>query len=193
MEEKSDFKKSLELFWVYFTSMLFAFTGGNMTWPIIEKSLTEKYKLIDEDKILEYFALGQSLPGTLSLNTAILIGLDVAGSMGAFAAAAGSVLPAFFGMLLIVALYSVISGVTFITSAINGIRAASIGIIFVNAIKMLERRQKNNDLLIAVFALVTTLFLKWNVVVVMLLCGVFGIIYKFVQTRKDGNDLEKED
>lgn len=180
MEEKSRKKIAGELFATYFTSMLFAFTGGNMTWPLVERQLTEKYKLISKEKALEYFALGQSIPGILSLNTAVLVGLDTAGWAGALAAAAGSVLPAFFGMLIIAAAYTFINGLPFIGAAIGGIRAATIGIICVNAITMLERRESNGQLWVALFAMVATLLLGWNVVFVILGCGLFGVFCRAI-------------
>lgn len=178
-------RKVWEIFITYFVSMLFAFTGGNMTWMLVLDKLVDKYQLIDREKTLEYFALGQALPGILSLNSGILIGRYIAGWAGAFAAAAGNILPAFFGMLFIALSYTVLHKLTIVLAAINGIRAASIAIIFVNALLMIRNAKNKFDWSIVVFALVCSLFFKMNILVVVLLCGAIGVVRAAWMQRKD--------
>ena len=176
MQSKTKMQKSKELFITYFVSMLFAFTGGGLTFPLIQEKLENKYNLMSREKSLEYFALGQSLPGVISLNACILVGRDVAGWPGAFAAAAGTILPAFLGMLLIALSYTFISKFQVIYRAIAGIRAASVGIIFVTAIETAGRAKTVVDWLLVAFALIFTLFFNWNILIVVLLCGCFGVL-----------------
>lgn len=190
--EKSRSRKVWELFITYASSMLFAFTGGNMTWPLIQQKLCIKYKLMETDAALEYFALGQSIPGALSLNTALLIGRSVAGWPGALAAAAGAVLPAFFGMLLIAFSYTVVSRISWITSAINGIRAASVGIIFCNAVMIAGTARGLIDVCLIAFALFATLVLGWGVIPVVLLCGALGVLRVWIGTKRRKPDGGKQ-
>lgn len=183
LQSKTNARKSWELFITYFTSMLFAFTGGNVTWALVQDKLADKYHLMDKEKSLEYYALGQSLPGVLSLNAAILIGRDVAGWPGALAASLGNIVPAFFGMLIIALSYTSLSKMQFISSAISGIRAASIAIILVNAIDITGRAKSATDWMIVVFALLSTLVLKWNILIVILICGFFGAVQTAIKQK----------
>ena len=176
MQSKTRSQKSKELFLTYFTSMLLAFTGGALTLPLVQTKLADKYNLMSREKSLECFALGQSLPGVISLNACILVGREVAGWPGALAAAAGTILPAFFGMLLIALSYSLLSKLEFIYRAIEGIRAASVAIILTTAIDTVRRAKNVMDWLVIAFALIVTLFFSWNVLVVVLLCGCFGVL-----------------
>ena len=173
----------------YFSAMLFAFTGGNMTWPLVQQKLEYKYKLMDREKSLEYFALGQSLPGILSLNTAILIGREVAGWAGGIAAAMGNIVPAFFGMLIMAVSYTAVSRLEIINSLIGGIRAASIAVIFVNALATMQRAKSKADILLVAFALAATLLLGWNILLVVGICGVLGVVkHAVIKYRKQGTD-----
>ncbi|NLW78205.1 MAG: chromate transporter [Ruminococcaceae bacterium] len=179
-QEKSRARKTRELLYAYLKTMAFAFTGGSATLPLLIQQLTEKYKLIDRDKLIEYFALGQALPGVISLNAGILIGREVAGWPGALAAIAGCVLPAFFGMLLITLTYTFISGWGFISGVIGGIRAASIALILYNAILIMGMSKNVFYVVLALLAFVCVFFLGWNVIIVILLCGAAGVLRRRV-------------
>lgn len=172
-----------EIFLTYLTSNLFAFTGGNMTWPLVQHKLCVQYKLLDSDKVLENFALGQSMPGILSLNSALLTGRDIAGWAGAMAAAFATIFPAFIGMLVIAFSYTIISKIHFITAAIGGIRAASIGIILCNALTLSGNAKGKLEIVLVIFALFATFVLKWGVIPVILICGSAGVLRIFISER----------
>ena len=181
--EKSKKQKVWEVFLAYLRSMLFAFTGGSMTLPLLQNELDNRYHLMDKDKVLEYFAIGQALPGAISLNVGILIGRDIAGWPGAFAAAAGVVFPAFFGMLFIVFSYSFLSRFPFINGFIAGVRAASVAIIFSNAISIIQTSKNNASYILIVFSLFVTLVLKWSMLATIFICGFTGVIMVWVKKK----------
>ncbi|MEL7608684.1 MAG: chromate transporter [Bacillota bacterium] len=184
VEQRSCAQKVRQIFFAYVASMLFAFTGGNMTLPLLQRQLDDKYGLMHKDRVLEFNALGQTLPGVISLNVGILIGRSIAGWPGAFAAAAGCVLPAFFGMLIITFSYTLLSRLTFITGFIDGIRAASVAIILQTGILVLGMKKNAFYYLLAAAAFACTLFLGWNIVVVVLLCGFAGVVREIVKSKK---------
>lgn len=165
-----------EIFSTYFKAMLFAFTGGNVTLPILQQQLDDKYHLIDKDKVLEYFAIGQAIPGVISLNAGLMIGRDICGWPGAFAAALGTILPAFFGMILVTLSYSFINQLDWIKGAINGIRAASIAIIMSNAISIAKTGKYKWEFILMIFSFLAVFILNWSILTVILLCGFIGII-----------------
>lgn len=177
-------QKVWKVFLAYLTSMLFAFTGGNMTLPLLQRQLDEKYGLMHKDQVLELFVLGQAMPGVISLNAGILIGRVIAGWPAAFAAVAGCVLPAFFGMLLITFCYTLLSGLTFITGFVEGIRAASVAIILQTGVIILGKSKKIFYYLLAAAAFACTFFGGWNIVVVVILSGFAGVAREIVQSKK---------
>ena len=191
--EKSQTQKMKELFLTYFVSMLFAFTGGNVTWPLVQEKLSEKYKLISKEKAWEFFALGQSLPGVPSLNAGILIGRSVAGWPGGIAAAAGNILPAFCAMLLIAVSYNAIKEVHFITAAIEGIRAASIAIILANSLNMMQQIKRRLHWGIVAFAFAATFILGWNILLVIVLCGAAGVVAAVWSKNRGVDEVDEKE
>ena len=182
--ERTRAQKVWQIFYAYISVMLFAFTGGNMTLPLLQQQLDNKYGLMDRDKVLELFVLGQSLPGVIALNGGILIGRAIAGWPGALAAVAGCVIPAFGGMMLITLSYAVLSGLTFIAGFIDGIRAASVAIILHTGATILKKTAGAFGWALALFSFVATLFFKWNVVAVVVGCGCAGVVREWLLARR---------
>lgn len=181
--ERSRLRKAWHVFLAYVSAMLFAFTGGSMTLPLLQQQLTDKYGLISRERVLELFSLGQVLPGVISVNAGILIGRDIAGWPGAIAAMAGCVLPAFFGMLLITLSYTVLSRLRFIAGFIDGIRAASVAIILQTGIAILRKPPNYFPWLLAAVAFVATVFLGWNIIFVIVGCGLAGVVREIIQGK----------
>ncbi len=188
--EKSKAQKTREVFLAYIKTMLFAFTGGSMTLPLLQQQLSDKYGLLSREKVLENQALGQALPGVISLNAGILNGRAICGWPGAFVAVLGCVLPAFFGMLLITFAYGFLSGLSFIGGAIAGIRAVSVAIILSAGITA-ARGRGAFGLMLAAAAFATTFFLGWNIILVMIGCGLVGVARARL-FPKAGEDAPKE-
>ena len=67
--------------------------------PVIEEVFVKKKKLITEDELLDMVAMTQTMPGIVAVNSAIYIGMKVAGYVGAIAAAFGAILPSFLIIL----------------------------------------------------------------------------------------------
>lgn len=174
--EKKTHQMMWEIFSVYFKSMLFAFTGGSVTLPMLQQQLDDRYHLIDKDKVLEYFAIGQAIPGVISLNAGLMIGRDICGWPGAFAAFLGTALPAFFGMLIVTLTYSFINELNWIKGTINGIRAASIAIIMSNGISIAKKGKYKWEFTLMAFSFLAVIVLDWSILTVILLSGFIGIV-----------------
>ena len=191
--EKSKARILYELFVTYFTGMMFSLTGGNMTWPLVQQKLTDRYQLMDRDKTLEYYALGQSLPGVLTLNTALMIGKEVAGLAGSFAAAIGIILPAFLGMLIVTLLYTWIIQFPVIGRALQGMRAGAIAIIASNGIDIIKNRKTIFARSIIVMAILLPLVFRTNILWIILGSGMLGIIKVLWDGKRPKKHSEKDD
>lgn len=69
--------------------------------PLLEKELAEKKKWVSDEELLDYFAIGQSTPGIIAINTATFVGYKTAGIPGALAATSGMVCPSLLIIILI--------------------------------------------------------------------------------------------
>jgi chromate transporter len=131
-----DWNQIGKLFWIFFKIGSFTFGGGYAMLPLIQREVVEREKWIGEEDIADIFAVSQSVPGVIAINSSIFIGNKVAGVLGAIAAALGVILPAFISIILILLVLLSFQENPYIKKAFAGIRAASAALIFLSARKI---------------------------------------------------------
>ncbi len=67
--------------------------------PLIEREVIERRKWIKEKDVTDVFAVSESIPGAIAINSATFVGFRIAGIPGAIAAMLGVLLPTFFIVL----------------------------------------------------------------------------------------------
>lgn len=104
--------------------------------PMIQREITEKHGWASEEEVLDYYAIGQSTPGIIAINTATFIGYKKAGIAGAVSATLGMVGPS---LLIITALSSIIIAYRdneYVSRALRGIQGAVVALVLVSIVKM---------------------------------------------------------
>ena len=135
----------LEQLWIFFKIGLLTIGGGYAMLPLIQKEVVDRQKWLEEEEILDIFAISQSIPGVISLNSAIFIGKRVAGTWGSVFSALGIILPSFIIILLVATVlidYNLKDNYI-VGKVFTGIRAASAALILLAAIKMARKAVKN--------------------------------------------------
>jgi len=117
----------------------FTIGGGYTMLPMFQKELVETRHWITEEEILDYYALAQSVPGIIAINTAILVGYKLRKIPGAIAATAGVVTPSLLILMVIAAFFPQFQNYPIVQSAFRGIRAGVVGLIIVAVIRMGKR------------------------------------------------------
>lgn len=113
--------------------------------PLIQREVVEKEHWVTETEIVDIFAISQSVPGVIAINSAIFIGNRVAGVAGAVSAAFGVIFPAFASiMAILLALMSLRENI-YVEKVFAGIRAASAGLILLAAFKLGKSVIKNRS------------------------------------------------
>lgn len=131
--------------------------------PLIQREVVEKQKWVSEEEIVDVFAISQSVPGVIAINSSIFIGNKVAKIPGAVAAALGVILPAFLSIILILIALTRFQNNIYVEKALSGIRAASAGLILLTAIKLGKNILKNKlTWIIAIGACVAILIFNIN-------------------------------
>ncbi|MGE7184958.1 chromate transporter [Peribacillus sp. NPDC006672] len=136
MTMKGQWKTLFQLFWTFFKIAPVTFGGGFAMIPLIEKEVVEKREWLKSEEVTDVFALSQSVPGAVAINSATFIGHRIAGMKGAMAAMIGVTLPTFLIVLLLGILYFFIQDNPKIESAFISIRASIVAIIVYAAIKI---------------------------------------------------------
>lgn len=121
----------LQLFWSFFKIGSFTFGSGYAMIPMIEQEIIDKKGWFDKEDFRNQFALAQSSPGPVALNTAVFVGYKMRGFAGALAAVLGAVIPSFTIILLIVIFLSDFKGNPYVEAAFKGVRPAVVALIAV--------------------------------------------------------------
>ncbi|MGI6777932.1 MAG: chromate transporter [Acetivibrionales bacterium] len=128
--------KLLKMFFVFFKIGAFTIGGGYAMLPLIEKEVVENQKWIEEKEIIDVFAIVQSVPGVIAINSSIYLGYRIAGLAGALAAALGVILPSFVVILIIAFMLFSFNENIYIQKAFGGIRAGVTAMIGLTAVKL---------------------------------------------------------
>ncbi len=136
-------RKLSELFITFFKIGLFTIGGGLAMIPFIQAEFTEKKKWISNDDMVDIIALSQSLPGIISINSAIFIGLKVRGVWGGIVATLAIILPSFITIIAILTLLVSFEENRYVKMVFTGIKAASSALILSAVIKLGQSTLKN--------------------------------------------------
>ncbi len=164
-----------ELFLVFARVSAVTIGGGYVMFPLLKSEVVDSKGWITDDEMVDYYALGQSIPGIIAMNTSALIGYRKRGVLGAVAAAAGMAAPSLVVILLIAAFLAPWFDHPWVQKAFAGIRAAVVALI-VMAVWQVGRRSVNSPakVLIALGAFLSIVGLHIHPVLMIVVGGVLG-------------------
>lgn len=167
----------LELYLTFFKMGLFTFGGGYAMLPLLEREVVDKKGWASHEEILDYYAIGQSTPGIIAINTSTFCGYKVVGNIGGIVASLGFISPSIIIISIIAKFLQSFSHLAIIQHAFAGIRVAVCALVFYSVIKMIKK-DANTGLKFMVFVLtfVAIGFLSISPIVVVVTVGVFGIL-----------------
>ena len=169
-------KELLDIFTASFKVGLMTFGGGYAMLPILQREVVETRKWVTEEEVLDYYAIGQCLPGIIMVNTMIFIGQKRRGTFGGIAAALSTVCPALIIITIIAAVLSGFAEAPVVKSAFAGIRVCVCVLIF-NAVMKLWKSSVIDWKCLVIFILVAfgSLFTDITPVLFVVASAVVGI------------------
>ena len=178
-------KELVELFLAFARIGGLTFGGGYAMLPMLQREVVENKKWATEAELMDYYAVGQCIPGVIAVNTAVFVGNKVKGLLGAIAASLGVVAPSLAIIIAIAAFIQSFSELEIVQNAFAGIRVAVCVLIFTAIVKLFKKAivDKFTFILFAiVFAL--TLFLDISPIIFVILAAIAGIIFKCIKEGK---------
>lgn len=167
-----------ELFLAFFRIGLFTFGGGFAMLPLIEKEVVEDHAWASKEEILDIFALAQSVPGAIGVNTAVFIGLRLYGIPGALVALLGVVTPSIVIILIIAHFFSQFQSNFYVAKAFHGVKVAVVGLIGAATVRVAKGAIVDRfGLAVAIVALIVSASGIIPVIWVMVLGGLAGYLY----------------
>lgn len=169
----------LELWTIY---MLFfrigavTFGGGYAMLPILRREIIENRSWMDEETILDYYALSQGLPGIIAVNVSVFIGYKRKGIAGAAAAALGIVSPCIIIISIIAFLLSSFQDNVYVKHALAGISVCVSALIFDAVISMWKKGVKDwMGIVICLAMLLLSMFTDISPIILVICCALVGI------------------
>ena len=189
-KEKHIYRK---LFLSTFQISAFTFGGGFVIIALMKKKFVEKFKWIDEEEMLDLTAIAQSTPGAIAVNASILVGYRVAGLSGALMTVLGTILPPMIVASVISVFYAEFRESAIVSLLMAGMLAAVAAIIFDVVFSMAGGVFKQKRILPVVImfgAFAAAFFADVNIMLILLMCGIIGVIDTLHADRKK-KQLEK--
>lgn len=174
-----------ELFVTFFKIGLVTFGGGYAMLPLIENYAVEQKKWIKSEDILNIFAISQSIPGAIAINTATIIGFKTAKKAGAICATIGIITPSYIIIVLFANLITLLQHNDMIDSMFAGINGAVAALIFIAAFKIIRSSIKTNlNFLIMLVCFVGMMYFKINPIYLILCFIVVSVLHYTVLYQK---------
>ncbi|HSR87884.1 MAG TPA: chromate transporter [Pontiella sp.] len=125
-----------ELFLVFLRISAITIGGGYVMFPLLKREVVDGKGWISDEEMVDYYALGQSIPGIIAINTSTLIGYRKRGIPGAIAASAGMVTPSVVVIILIAAFLQPSFDLPWVQKAFAGVRAAVVSMIVMAVVQV---------------------------------------------------------
>ena len=187
-------RRLLLLYCSFFRITALVVGGGLAMLPVIEEIFVVKHKFLTREELLDMTALTQTVPGIIAINSAVYIGMKIAGVPGAIAAAAGAVTPPFTVILVIASLFPHLDPKNrYLLGVFAGIRAAVTGMILVTGCRMFRRTVKTKPEYAVVLVFFVLAILKVSPALLILAAVPFGWCYVWWQTRRMSRAEEAAD
>ncbi len=196
--DKDSIRKYADLFSIFFKIGAFTFGGGYAMIPLIEKEIVDKRGWVEKAEIVDLFAIAQTIPGAIAINTSSLIGYKVTGKKGALVSTFGVILPSFLIISIIAAFFTQIADYPQVKAIFTGITASVVALILTASINITRAAvQDKLTLVITVLTVVSIVLFDINPIFIILLGAVPGlVVYKFMPGKIDkilkGEGTEKK-
>lgn len=178
-------KEYLDMFLTFARIGGLTFGGGYAMLPMLQKEVVENKKWATNEEIMDYYAIGQCLPGLIAVNTAAFIGQKMRGTKGGYACAMGVVFPSFVIIAIIAAFISGFADLAVVRNAFAGIRVCVCVLIY-NAVLKLWKKAIIDWKALVIFAAVflASTFTDLSPILFVILAGAAGILIQTLGVKK---------
>ena len=173
------------IFASFFKIGAFTFGGGYAMIPLIEREVIDRRAWVARQEFLDLLTLAQSVPGPISLNTAVFVGYRMRGLRGATAALAGTVLPSFVIILLIALCFADVRQNPVVDAAFKGMRPAVVALI-IGPVVSLARGMRWPMYVVIAAAALAIWGLGWSPIYVLAGAAAAGIARELAIVGKKG-------
>ena len=189
-------KKKFSL-WTLFSSTFvlsaFTFGGGYVIVPLMKKKFCDEMGWLSEDETLELVALGQSSPGAIAINAAVLLGWRCGGLAGALVGALGTAIPPLIILSVMYIIYDFVRSNIYAAAVLRGMQSG-IAAVIIDAVWGMAKGYfkspiKVPSLVVMACAFCATWFFNINVAYIIIVAGFAGAVAAVVSSKKKEGTL----
>ena len=157
---------------------------------VIKNRFVEKYGWFTKEEMEDYIALAQSCPGPIGCSSAMIIGYQTCGIIGALTAVFGVILPPFVMMILVTYFYNFISTNPYVRIFITGMQAGVCAMLLDVVLGMFTSVRKMNRPFYYLMVILSFLYVRltaFSIFYLALLCIGVAIVKTCMIKRKAGS------
>ncbi len=182
-------KELFTLFLVFFKIGLFSFGGGYAMLTLIEAEVVDKHKWITKSELGDIFAIAESTPGPIAVNTATFIGTNRLGIFGGVVATLGVVMPSFIIIVALSYVLNLVKDNKWVGFLFKGIRIGVLVLIAKAVFSFFKDMKKTLfSFAIMIISFVIVFFFKADVIYVILgtiaVCSIAVAVTTYVNNRR---------
>ena len=176
-----------QLFYTFFKIGLFGFGGGYAMLSMIQGEVVTRYGWLSPQEFTDIVAISQMTPGPIGINSATYVGFTATGNVwGSIIATVAVVFPSFILMLAISKFFLKYQKHPAVEAVFSGLRPAVVGLLASAALVLMNTENFSSpkedmyafivSCIIFLAAFVGTRKYKINPIVMIVACGVAGLI-----------------
>lgn len=176
----------LQLFLSFLQIGMFSIGGGYAAMPLIQSEVVTGHGWMSMSEFTDLVTIAEMTPGPIAVNAATFVGIRIAGVPGAMAATFGCILPSCLIVSLLAHIYFRYKNVSVLQNVLGSLRPAVVALIASAGLSILQTVAFNGEAVamehfnwigVVIFAAAFVILrkLKWNPILVMVLCGVSGL------------------
>lgn len=122
-------RKLIDIYIVFLKLGSVSFGGGFAIVSLMEKEIVQKRKWVDKETLIDIFAISQSLPGAIALNSSAFVGFAIAGIPGSIVALLGNLTSPVIIIISLTLLFNRFRSIPAIQAAFRGIYPAIVALV----------------------------------------------------------------
>ena len=177
----------LQLFWSFLQIGLFSVGGGYAAMPLIQAQTVQLHGWLTMNEFTDLVTIAEMTPGPIAVNSATFVGIRIAGLPGALVATLGCIFPSLFIVSLLAFIYYRYKNLSILQSVLASLRPAVVALIASAGLSILLQVAFGGaqmslvstnwvGLVLFAAAFAALRLLKWNPILVMVLCGVGNLL-----------------
>ncbi len=159
--------------------------GGYVIVPLMKKAFVEDRDWLTEEELVNYYALGQCIPGIIAANVSAFTGYKLRGKRGAAVALAGIISSPVICILAIATVLDKLLQLSFIQSIFWAVNIAVVILLYLSVKEVWNQSMKGIfSWVIFIATLVASLIFKVSPAIIIVCSLVFGVSYKIFEKKR---------